>query len=362
MIRIEVPAAGSPYFVLIEENLLESKEAPHDFWGRGGELIVVTDENVGRHHLEHVLAALRSWGERPEHAVVASGEKSKSIENALALVDRMQSRKFGRNARMLSLGGGVVGDLTGFVASLYMRGIRYSHMPTSLLAQVDASIGGKVGVNYGGIKNVVGSFHQPAVVMIDPKFLWTLPEREYRSGLAEVVKMAAIGDAELFSLIEDSIPAILEREKGILLEIIERCCRFKASVVAEDPNDLGPRQALNFGHTVGHALEGTNAQQGKLLHGEAVAIGMIAACHVAESLDLAPSDLRIRLERLLTELRLPVRCKGFEIGTVLERVGFDKKSESGRIRMVLTTQLGTAKVGIHSPHDVLRESLRCILN
>jgi 3-dehydroquinate synthase len=351
--RIPVPLPGSPYEVHLGAGLLRAPKTPDPFFGSGGRLLLVADRGAAEHHVERILGALRSWGEDPEVEVIEPGEASKTPARALGIVERMIAAGFGRDDRIAVLGGGMAGDLAGFAASLYMRGVRFCPLPSTLLAQVDACVGGKVAVNYGGAKNLLGDFHQPSAVVIDPELLATLPGRHYRAGFAEVVKVACVGDPGLLEVLEENRRRLLERDPRLLATVIERCCRFKAEVVLQDETDRGRRKLLNFGHTVGHALESLEPGDGGFLHGEAVSVGIMAACLVAESLGLAPNDLRRRLEALLTSLDLPTRLDMYDPINVMNRIGYDKKLKSGLAGMVLTTRPGVATFDVPVPPDVL---------
>jgi len=274
-----------------------------------------------------------------ETLTVSPGEKSKSRESWARLTDELLSRGFGRDSGLIALGGGVVGDLTGFVAATYMRGLPYVLIPTTLLAMVDASVGGKTGVNTSQGKNLVGAFHPPKAVLADPLTLLTLPDGEYRGGLAEAVKHGLIADQEYFHWIESHVAAILDRDPTVVAELIRRSVEIKAGVVGQDEREAGPRAILNAGHTVAHALE--QASNYELPHGYAVALGLLVECAIAERLGVAPLDLRPRLQQLLTSLGLPSRVDGArDADVIVTHMTRDKKNRSSEIHFALPSGLG----------------------
>jgi 3-dehydroquinate synthase len=258
----------------------------------------------------------------------------------------------------VALGGGVVGDLAGFVAAAYLRGIPFIQVPTTLLAQVDSSVGGKVGVNLAAGKNLVGAFYQPRLVLCDLKTLATLPTREYRAGLAEVIKYGIIYDANLFKALERDLPRLLRREPGPLARVIGRCCEIKAEVVRQDENEGGLRAILNFGHTVGHALEAIS-HYGKYLHGEAISIGQAAAARLsAQILDLSDGDVR-RITNLFQRAGLPTTVKLSEMQRkkLFAAMKLDKKVSKGEIKFVLARRIGHAEFGQKAPRATIEQCL-----
>jgi 3-dehydroquinate synthase len=302
--------------------------------------VVVSDENVEQPHARPVAESLGRAGIEVDLVVVPSGEESKSIEVAAQLWQRLLELGADRKSVIVAVGGGVVGDLAGFVAATYARGLRLVQVPTTLLAQVDSSIGGKVGINLPGAKNMVGAFWQPAGVLCDPDVLQTLPEREYRSGLAEVVKYGVILDAGLFAYLEAHADRLTRRDGDALVHAIAASCRLKVGVVeADEREESGLRAVLNYGHTFAHALEAVTGYD-QLLHGEAVAIGMMCAARLAARLQRVGEDLVLRQERLLSAMGLPVRLPAVSHESLLSAMAHDKKVEHGRLRFVLPTRLG----------------------
>jgi 3-dehydroquinate synthase len=272
--------------------------------------------------------------------VVEPGEASKSIDVAVGLWQGLLELGADRKTVVAAVGGGVVGDLAGFIAATYARGLRFLQVPTSLLAQVDSSVGGKVGINLPEAKNMVGAFLQPMGVLIDTASLATLPENEYRAGLAEVIKYGVILDVKLFDYLEAHAVAINERRQDVLKHVIARCCRLKADVVEKDEfEDNGLRAVLNFGHTFGHAFESLSGY-GTLLHGEAVAIGMLCAARLAKQLGRVDSEFVDRLRSLLLVYELPVSVPEIEPQLILDAMAHDKKVQHGLLRFILPSRLG----------------------
>jgi 3-dehydroquinate synthase len=303
---------------------------------------VITDKNVVR-HAESVAASLRGAGWTAELIVLEPGEKSKCLEVVAGVYDRLVALKADRRSVVFAVGGGVVGDAAGFVAATYNRGLPFVQVPTSLLADVDSSVGGKVGVNHPQAKNLIGAFHQPLGVVIDTDVLATLPDREFRAGLAEVVKYGVILDAEYFAFLESHVAELNAREPRALRQAIARSCGLKAQVVGQDEFErTGLRAVLNYGHTFGHAFEAL-CRYSELLHGEAVAVGMEYAAGLAQRLGRIDAALVERQTQLLAAFNLPTRLPEgmrFDAEAVVDRMRLDKKSVAGRLRFVLPTRLG----------------------
>lgn len=307
-------------------------------------VIVITDVNVEHLCARPITSVLKACGVNVDILVVPAGEKSKCLEEAQRLWNKLLELGTDRQTIVVAVGGGVVGDLAGFVAACYARGIAYVQVPTTLLAQVDSSVGGKVGVNLPQAKNMVGAFWQPAAVLIDIKTLDTLPEREYYSGLAEVVKYGVILDADFFSRLERDVAALISRQGVVLRDVITRCCRLKADIVeADEREETGHRTILNYGHTFAHALEAITGF-GELLHGEAVSIGMMYAARLAQQLKRVDAEFVRRQELLLMSLNLPVTLPVIDIHEMLAVMMRDKKNDAGKLRFVLPTQLGNVEL------------------
>jgi 3-dehydroquinate synthase len=324
---------------------------------RGRLAFVVTDNNVAS-HAERANKVLLTAGFRTSQTVLPAGEPQKSLAVAAQLYDVLLSGGADRNTLMVAVGGGVIGDLTGFVASTYARGLPLLMVPTTLLAMVDSSVGGKVAVNHPSAKNLIGAFHQPVGVWIDVATLATLPGREYRSGLAEVVKYGVALDAPFFAFLEANIAAILRREGETVREIVRRSCRLKADVVEKDEREVtGLRAVLNYGHTFAHAVE-TAAAYGKWLHGEAVAAGMICAARLGQRLGYSEATLPERQETLLRHFGLPPSESLWpEPREMLDLMRNDKKSEAGRLRFVLPRRIGDVAVF----DNVSEDEVLCVL-
>ncbi len=317
--------------------------------------LVVSDENVAPHYLDSVLASLRCAGLRAESEVLPPGEATKSEPYLFRLYRRAVASGLDRSGLFVALGGGVIGDLAGFAAATFLRGVRYVQIPTTLLAMVDSSVGGKTAIDLPEGKNLVGAFHQPALVIADTDTLRTLPPREFASGMAEVIKYGVIRDAALFEFLESAFPSLSNAGVGALTEIIARCCRIKAEVVQADERESGPRAILNFGHTVGHAIEAL-AGFDRLRHGEAIAIGMVFAARVSERLrGWPPSDTR-RLTALLRRFGLPTEPpEGMGWVDVQRVMAVDKKVGSGRPRFVLGDRIGHVESGCAADDGLLEE-------
>ena len=306
--------------------------------------VVISDSGVRRLHGERVVQALTSSGIRSDLVEVPAGEASKSIAQAERLWNELVSLKADRKSVIVAVGGGVIGDLAGFVAATFARGLHFIQVPTTLLSQVDSSVGGKVGVNLPAAKNIVGAFWQPAGVLVDLDTLSTLPDREYRSGLAEVVKYGVILDPEFFAWLETHAAELNARDAAALEHVVARSCRLKADVVERDERELtGLRAVLNYGHTFCHAIE-TVGGYGTYLHGEAVAIGMVCASRLAERLGRIRGDVTQRQLALLAKLRLPTAISGLDHDALLAAMHRDKKTEHGRLRFVLPSRLGAVEV------------------
>jgi 3-dehydroquinate synthase len=319
--------------------------------------LVVCDANTERHG-RAVEAALKAAGFRTGLATIPSGEGSKSLAEASRLYDALYDLAADRQTAVVAVGGGVVGDLAGFAAATYNRGLPLVMVPTTLLAMVDSSVGGKTGVNHPRGKNLIGSFHQPAGVWIDTAYLDTLPEREFLSGLAEVVKYGVILDVEFFAYVEANAAAIRDRKPEALLHIVGRSCRLKADVVEKDEREeTGLRAVLNYGHTFAHAFE-TVGGYGGWLHGEAVAAGMVCASRLAERRGLIGSDLTRRQRELLTAFALPVTPKpGWSVDEQIAVMRRDKKAAGGKLRFILPTRLGEVRLFDDIPEAQVREVL-----
>ncbi len=323
--------------------------------------VIVSDETVARLHLDVLIAGLRREGITAEMVTVPPGEGSKSFAGLEALIDRLLSLAVERGDVIMALGGGVIGDLTGFAASILRRGVDFIQAPTTLLAQVDSSVGGKTGINTRHGKNLVGAFHQPRLVLADIDALTTLPARELRAGYAEVVKYGLLGDAAFFNWLEAHGQKVLALEPAAVMRAVVASCRMKADIVAEDEREAGRRALLNLGHTFGHALEAELGFSDRLLHGEAVAAGMVLAFELSVRLGLCPASDAARVRQHLQAAALPVKAS--DIGAALgvdalrHHMDQDKKVAGGRLTFVLAHGIGRAFLSRDVPEDALRQIL-----
>lgn len=327
--------------------------APHV---AGRRAAVVTNETVAPLYADRVEAALREAGASVQRIVLRDGEAFKTWESLERIYAALLQARADRRTVIVALGGGVVGDVAGFAAATYQRGIAHVQVPTTLLAQVDSSVGGKTAINHPLGKNMVGAFHQPSAVIADTTTLATLPPRELAAGLAEVVKYGAIHDAAFLDWIEAHAERLVARDPGAAAYAIERSCAIKAEIVAADERESGVRALLNFGHTFGHAIESAMGY-GTWLHGEAVATGMVLAARLSARMGRITNSEVERLSKLLERLGLPVVPPAFPLDTWLDFMGRDKKNEGGRITLILLDALGRAKVVRDTPEPALRELL-----
>jgi len=324
----------------------------------GTRCAIITDTNVGRRYAKPAFDSLAHAGFSPALIIVPAGETAKSLKTVQSCYDQLAVHRLERKSFIVALGGGVVGDLAGFVAATYLRGIAFVQVPTTLLAHVDSSVGGKVGVNLKAGKNLVGAFYQPRLVLCDLNTLKTLPDREFRAGLAEVIKYGIIYDAKLFMQLERDLPKLLKREPKPLTSVIAGCCEIKAEIVSRDETEGGLRAILNFGHSVGHAIE-VVSNYGGFLHGEAISIGQIVMAKVSNCVfNLSKRDVR-RIESLFQRAGLPTRIK---LNSVQRRKLFsvmrlDKKVNNGEVKFVLAKRIGKVVWGRRVPEVFIREAL-----
>jgi 3-dehydroquinate synthase len=324
----------------------------------GQRCAVITDANVGRHFARAALKSLAMSGFDPVLICIPAGEKSKCLAVVEFCCDRLAAHRLERKSFIVALGGGVVGDLAGFVAATYLRGIPFVQVPTTLLAQVDSSVGGKTGVNLKSGKNLVGAFYQPQLVLNDLDTLATLPKREYVSGLAEVIKYGIIYDAIQFAQLEASLPKLLQRDPATLAAIVARCCEIKADVVGQDETESGLRAILNFGHTIGHAIENSSGY-GKFLHGEAIAIGQVAAAKLSQRILGLPTHDVERIKKLFVQAGLPVQIKLnlAQRRRLFAAMKLDKKVSAGEITFVLAEKIGRVVWGRKVSPDLIAKVL-----
>ena len=355
---VQVPLGHRSYAIKVGGGLLSRLGAECARLKLGQRCAVITDSNVGKHFAKAALKSLSASGFEPVFISVPAGEKSKRLAVVEKCCDQLAAHRLERKSFIVALGGGVVGDLAGFVAATYLRGILFVQVPTTLLAQVDSSVGGKTGVNLRAGKNLVGAFYQPQLVLCDLDALKTLPRREYVSGLAEVIKYGIIYDAILFAQLERNLPKLLQRDAATLAAGIARCCEIKADVVGQDETESGLRAILNFGHTIGHAIENSSGY-GKFLHGEAIAIGQVAAARLSQKILGLPSGEVERIGTLFARAGLPVKIK---LNPARRRKFFaamklDKKVNAGEIKFVLVEKIGKVAWGQRVASDLIEEVL-----
>jgi 3-dehydroquinate synthase len=341
--KIIVKLAQRSYPIYIEPGLLTQIHRIIPEFYIGKQIAIITNPTVGNLYAETVKVELGKAGLQPVIFAIPDGECYKNLDVVRDLYSRLLEHKFDRASAIIALGGGVIGDTAGFVAATYLRGIPFIQIPTTLLAQVDSSVGGKVGVDLLEGKNLVGSFYQPILVLIDPTVLTTLPQREVKAGLAEVIKHGVIYDAPFFAWLEKNINHILNLDMKCLSKIIARSCMIKAKVVSLDETERGLRALLNFGHTIGHAIE-TVTGYDRYRHGEAVAIGMVAAGKLAHSISMLNANDLNRMIELIQAAGLPTTIPNLEISKFLDTIYRDKKITAHKLRMVLPQKLGQVKI------------------
>jgi 3-dehydroquinate synthase len=323
-------------------------------WGE--RYLIITDDMVSALHGARVEKTLKEMGLKIDVVDFPAGEASKDMQTSLRIVDRLMARGADRTSALIALGGGVVGDITGFVASIYLRGIPYIQVPTTLLAQVDSSIGGKTGIDLSNGKNILGTFYQPKGVFIDLAFLKTLEPQELKNGLAEVVKYGIIDDPELFGILESKADAIKKGDVDLLEEIVTRSCRIKKSVVEIDELEKGVRRILNFGHTIGHAIETESGYT--ISHGDAVSMGMVAAALISERMHYLPTEDRERIIALIRAMDLPDRIsKSLKPKGIVARMKGDKKKAGDVLNFVLLKKIGMPFVTSDVPEALIRETI-----
>jgi 3-dehydroquinate synthase len=347
---IHVELGDRGYDIVISHNQLTNFAPFVRQCSKATSALVVTDTNVGA-HAKNVAQQIEVAGVRCGLVIRPPGEGQKSLAVAAELYDHLIELQADRQTLVVAVGGGVIGDVAGFVAATYARGLPLLMVPTTLLAMVDSSVGGKVAVNHPRAKNLIGVFHQPTGVWIDTAFLDTLPEREYRSGLAEVVKYGVIMDAEFFAFLENNAAKILKREGDSVQRLVAHCCRLKAKVVEQDERDeTGLRAILNYGHTFAHAFEKA-AGYGGWLHGEAVAAGMICASRLAERRGLIGADVTDRQHKLIEAFGLPTAPGDWPVADLLSTMRSDKKALAGKLRFILPRRLGEVALFDDVPED-----------
>jgi len=353
MERLRIELGERSYPILIGPGLLEDA-AVMDGTVAARDVLVVSNVTVAPHYLARLERSLA--GRRVASVVLPDGERHKTLDTVATVLDSLVERRMNRDACVAALGGGVVGDIAGFAAACYQRGVDYVQFPTTLLAQVDSSVGGKTGVNHPGGKNLIGAFHQPRAVVSDIGTLATLPHRELRAGMAEVIKYGLVADEGFLEWIEANLDRLLALEPGPLARAILRCCELKAAIVAEDEREHGRRALLNLGHTFGHAIEAA-AGYGEWLHGEAVGLGLAMAADLSRRIGWLDEGDVSRVRTLLARTGLPVEAPPIGAARALEIMGMDKKVLAGRIRLVLMRRPGEGVVCGDYPAAALADTL-----
>lgn len=356
MIQFEVQLGTRRYPIHIGAGLLGEPRYLKEHI-RGSHVFVLSNERVAPLYLEAVCRQLEPL--HVLHLALADGEATKSLHTLEQVYTCLLENRCGRDTTLVALGGGVIGDITGFVAATYLRGVDFIQVPTTLVAQVDSSVGGKTGVNHALGKNMIGAFHQPQCVIADLECLHTLEERELRAGVAEIIKYGLIRDAEFFAWLEDNVEHLLARDAEALTHAVYRSCKNKAEVVAEDELEIsGTRALLNLGHTFGHAIE-TALGYGQWLHGEAVACGMLMAAHMSMRLGWLDGEAGERIRALLARAQLPgAPPEALRAESLLEHMARDKKARAGRLHLVLLKDIGQAVLTSEFPPSVLEDTLR----
>jgi 3-dehydroquinate synthase len=324
----------------------------------GSQVAIVSNSTVAPLYLEQVQSSLQAVGVQSLPIILPDGEIYKDWTHLQQIFDALIQHRFERSATLLALGGGVVGDMTGYAAASFLRGVHYIQLPTTLLAQVDSSVGGKTGINHPLGKNLIGAFHQPRVVLIDTDSLGTLPPRQRLAGLAEVIKYGLLWDADFFDYLEQEREAILALQPQAIRSLIRRSCAIKAAIVGQDEREgeQGQRALLNLGHTFGHAIE-TLTGYTQLLHGEAVAIGMLMAAELSVLLELAPAETVSRTRNLLQAYGLPVQAPAFPVEHYLEAMARDKKVQDGNLRLVVLHRIGAAALQRGLPLSAIQQAI-----
>lgn len=360
---IDVTLPQNSYQIAIAHNSLDDLGTKMQGLSSGKKLgkkvLLVSNPLVFGHYGERAIASLESAGFEVSRCILPDGEEYKSLATIQKIYDTALENRLERSSTMVALGGGVIGDMTGFAAATWLRGIHFVQVPTTLLAMVDASIGGKTGVNHPQGKNLIGAFYQPRLVLIDPLVLQTLAVREFRAGMAEVIKYGVIWDAELFPQMEaaDRLDELGYLGESLLQEILVRSCQAKADVVGKDEKEAGLRAILNYGHTIGHAVESLTGYT-VVIHGEAVGIGMVAASRLAVALGMWDEESDKRQLALIEKTGLPTKLpEGLDIEAILDSLQNDKKVKAGKVRFILPTAIGSVTITDRVPADTIRQAI-----
>jgi 3-dehydroquinate synthase len=353
-VTVKIPGE-SAYDIVVQPGLLAYAGVIIRELSKSTKIAVVTDSSIAPHHLPRLQGALRYADFEAIVATIPAGEAHKNIQSISQIYDALLPARIDRGTPIIALGGGVIGDMAGFAAATLLRGVPFIQIPTTLLAMVDASVGGKTGIDHAVGKNLIGAFHQPIAVLIDPEVLKTLPPRELRSGLAECIKHEIIRDADGFAKLEQTIDRAMSLDIEHLMELIAHNVAIKARVVEADPFEKGERAHLNFGHTFGHAIE--SVSNFSYSHGESIALGMTAASFVAMKLKMIDDSSRQRIVKLIDKANLPTRGINLNIDSVITAMFFDKKVQSGALRLVLPDRIGHVVIRDDVPNDLIRHAL-----
>lgn len=364
MKKIRLPLGDRSYTIVIGSRIISNAGQLIKKLSIGSDAVIITNRRIARMYSSSLKRSLSANGISVHTEFIPDSEKAKSIPVAENVLERIAGYDAFRKIFIIALGGGVTGDLAGFLASVYKRGIPYVQIPTTLLAQVDSAIGGKVALDLPVAKNLVGAFHQPSIVISDIGVLASLPRRQLANGLAEIIKYGVIKDAKLFAYLEKNYRKILDADPVSLEHVVSRSSAIKASIVAKDEYDLtGVRAALNYGHTIGHAIEATSKYSSRYNHGEAVAIGMVCAARISCLLGMLDADVLDRIESLIKKCGLPSAIKGISVSALINSSRRDKKSINKKNRLVLPVDIGKVKIVEGVPEKTIRDALkhrRCI--
>lgn len=348
------------YNIVLERSYEKLLEELEPFHISEKKLCIVTDSTVGSIYASSLVNKLKKASRQVELFTMKAGEESKNLDTVKNLYEFLIINKFDRKDMLIALGGGVVGDLTGYAAATYLRGIDFIQLPTSLLSQVDSSIGGKTGVDFNSYKNMVGAFHQPKLVYINISTLTTLNEREYFSGMGEILKHGLIKDEKYYGWLLKHMSEIHERDLGVLEEMIYRSCIIKKHVVEKDPKEQGDRALLNFGHTIGHSIE--KYMNFKLLHGECVALGSVAAAYISKSRGYLKEDEFLEIRDMFVGFQLPITISNVEVDPIIELTHSDKKMESGKLKFILLKSIGNGIIDKTVTDTELKEAVSYIVS
>lgn len=357
--ELKVITKNIEYPIIINENFDGLVEAFERTSLTGRKLCIVSDSNVAPIYLDKIINILKGHFLSVSSVVFEAGENSKNLDTISTFYDKFVEEKLDRRSVLVALGGGVVGDMTGFAAATYMRGIPFVQIPTTLLAQVDSSVGGKTGVDYRGNKNMVGAFYQPHFVYINTSTLKTLPKREFAAGMAEAVKHGFIIDKDYYKYISNNREAVKNLEHSVMAQVVYGSCKCKAYVVDKDEKESGLREILNFGHTFGHAVE--TLSQFKLIHGECVSIGMAAALYFSMKRGIITKECLEQSEELLKYFDLPVRAEGFDGEQIYGQMFFDKKTKDGKLNIVVLEEFGKAYTEKNASDEEIKNAIKYIV-